>query len=124
MNKSTRSIAKSESEYTSPQKTARSERSGGRDTSKSPKKGKTKTKKKKNVEDLEIIDLFPEMDPIENVCRRRLINTQKHGTPLFLLNAPPYFRYMPSRAIMQRLIRRTTQLPEYFTTFELDMSAF
>ena len=66
LNKSTRSAALSES----PPKTGRSEKSAG---SKSPKK--TGKKKKKRSEDLELIDLFPEMDQMEKYCKKRLINT-------------------------------------------------
>ena len=91
----------SESVYTSsPQKTGRSEKSTGKGSKSPNKKGKTKSKKKKSVEDLEVVDLFPEMENVEKTCKKRLIYTQKYGTPLYALNTKPFFRYMPSRAIM------------------------
>ena len=122
MNKSSRSVAKSESAYESPQKTARSERSAG---SKSPaKKGKSGKKKKKTAEDTELVDLFPEMEEEERIAKKRLLNTQAHGIALYADSQKPFFRYIPSRALMQRLVRRTTQLPESFETFEPDLSAF
>ena len=82
LNKSSRSVAKTESGYDSPQKTARSEKSAG---SKSPKKsGKSGKKKKKAAEDLELVDLFPEMEEREKVAKQRLLNTSARGIPLYV----------------------------------------
>ena len=123
LNKSSRSGAMTESAHNSPQKTARSEKSTAKDN-KSPTKKGGKAKKKKKSEDEELVDLFPEIDQVEKMCKKRLLNTHARGIPLYSLESKPYFRYVPSRALMQRLVRRTTQLPEYFTTFEIDLSVF
>ena len=64
------------------------------------------------------------MEEMQKYCKKRLINTQTYGIPLYALESKDLFRYIPNRALMQRLIRRTTQLPEYITTFEPDLSAF
>ena len=101
--KSTRSLgAGSDSALTSPAKTGRSGGKSDKGNSKSPNKSqKAKSKKKKKaVEDMEIVDLFPEQEQLEKVARKRLLYSQKYGSPIYPANFKPFFRYVPSRALM------------------------
>ena len=102
--KSGRSLgAGSDSALTSPAKTGRSAGKGEKGNSKSPNKtpkGKSKKKKKKAIEDMEVVDLFPEVEQLEKIARKRLLYSQKYGSPIYPANFKPFFRYVPSRALM------------------------
>ena len=95
--------AGSDSALTSPAKTGRSAGKSEKGNSKSPNKdakGKSKKKKKKAIEDMEVVDLFPEVEQLEKIARKRLLYSQKYGSPIYPANFKPFFRYAPSPALM------------------------